>query len=232
VTTSAEAAVRDAYGGLSRLALTLTEEQAWLPSGCTGWTLRDLLFHCLADCHRALRALGTPAPPGTVADTDAVSYWRSWRPDPDPAAQLTGEELRWTRVSASAWPSVAPLAAMYAEAAGAVLVSAARVRPDDLVRTQGHTLSVDDLLSTLAVEATVHHLDLVAPLAARAADAAQPGPAALHETRRVLDGLLGRAVPVAWDDVTYALAGTGRRPLTAGERADLDELAAAFPLLG
>ena len=30
-----------------------------------------------------------------------------------------------------------------------------------MVSTQGHALTVDDLASTLVVEATLHHLDLV-----------------------------------------------------------------------
>ncbi|OIJ88956.1 hypothetical protein BIV25_35300 [Streptomyces sp. MUSC 14] len=54
---------------------------------------------------------------------------------------------------------------------------------------QGHVLSAGDLLTTLAVEATVHHLDLIAALPSplngllgraplTAAERAAPGPAA------------------------------------------------------
>jgi hypothetical protein len=84
-----------------------------------------------------------------------------------------------------------------------------------------------DLLSTLTVEAAVHHLDLVLRLD-------RPGPAAapLAEVRRVLDGLLGRALPAGWDDVTAARRGTGREPLTADDRTELGDAAGAFPLFG
>jgi hypothetical protein len=75
--------------------------------------------------------------------------------------------------------------------------------------------------------AAVHHLDLVLRLD-------RPGPAAgpLGEVRRVLEGLLGRALPGGWDDVTAARRGTGREPLTEEDRTDLGPAADAFPLFG
>ena len=84
-----------------------------------------------------------------------------------------------------------------------------------------------DFLSTLTVEAAVHHLDLVLRLD-------RPGPAAgaLAEVRRVLEGLAGSALPSRWDDVTAARRGTGREPLTDDDRAELGTAAAAFPLFG
>jgi hypothetical protein len=50
-------------------------------------------------------------------------------------------------------------------------VAADRVELTDPVKTQGWVLTVADLLSTLTVEAAVHHLDLVLRLD-------RPGPAA------------------------------------------------------
>jgi hypothetical protein len=101
------------------------------------------------------------------------------------------------------------------------------VDPADLVGTQGRVLTVADLLSTLTVEAAVHHLDLVVRLD-------RPGPAAgpLAEVRRVLEGLLGAPLPGNWDDVTAARRGTGREPLTPADRSELGSRAAAFPLFG
>jgi hypothetical protein len=88
-------------------------------------------------------------------------------------------------------------------------------------------LTVADMLSTLTVEAAVHHLDLVLRL-----DRPGPEAAPLREVRRVLEGLLGAPLPRRWDDATAARRGTGREPLDA---ADLEELGAAagrFPLFG
>ena len=120
-----------------------------------------------------------------------------------------------------------PVQRGYAEAAAAVVVAAGRVRPDEHVRTQGAVITVGDLLSTLVVEAAVHHLDLVAHL-----DRPGPSAAPLAEVRRVLEGLLGAPLPGAWGDATAALRGTGREQLTAADRTALGPLADRFPLFG
>jgi hypothetical protein len=97
-----------------------------------------------------------------------------------------------------------------------------------LVATQGHVLRTADFIGTLAVEAAVHYLDLTVNLHA----AASPDPISLRLVRRVLDGLLGEAPPDSWDDLTYALKGTGRLALTDSERARLGPAAQRFPLFG
>ena len=45
-------------------------------------------------------------------------------------------------------------------------------------------------------------------------------------------GLLGRPLPVDWDDATAARRGTGREALSAADPAELGAAAAAFPLFG
>jgi hypothetical protein len=77
-----------------------------------------------------------------------------------------------------------------------------------------------------APEAAVHHLDLVAHLGRRG-----PAPGPLLLVRRTLDGLLGCPVPFPWDGETWALVGTGRRPLTETERLALGSHADRLPLL-
>jgi hypothetical protein len=121
---------------------------------------------------------------------------------------------------------IGSLAQAYAETSSAVLVAAARLERTSLVRTQGHVLTVDDLLSTLLVEAAVHHLDLVAELD-------RPGPAAgpLSEVRDVLTALLGSPLPEHWDDATAARRATGREPLDEADRDALGDLASRLPLL-
>lgn len=152
------------------------------------------------------------SPATRPADTDRVAYWRGWRP-PEPEDD---EDLRRTRAAASVGPAFADLVEIYAEATAAVLVAAGRVDAAGLVSTQGYVLTVADLLSTLTVEAAVHHLDLVAHLE-------RPGPAAgpLAEVRGVLEGLLGRSLPAGRDDGTApprhrTRAADRRRPRRAG----------------
>ena len=210
-----------AYRDVAGVLGSLTPEQAWEPTGCAGWSVVDLGFHLLSDARRALVALNTPAE--RPADTDAVDYWRAWHP-PEPGDDV---ELWTTRVAASVHGGLPGVSGRYAETSAAALVAAARVRPRDLIGTQGRVLTVADFLSTLTVEAAVHHLDLVLRLD-------RPGPAAgpLAEVRRVLEGLAGTPLPPRWDDVTAARRGTGREPLTDDDRAGLGAGAAAFPLFG
>ena len=210
-----------AYRDLSRVLGSLSRAEGWEPTGCEGWTVVDLGFHLLSDARRCLVALNTPAE--GPADTDAVDYWRSWRP-PEPGDE---EELWSTRVAASVHGGLRGISGRYAETSAAALVAASRVEPTALIATQGKVLTVADLASTLVVEAAVHHLDLVVRLD-------RPGPAAgpLAEVRRVLEALLGTSLPSAWDDVTAARRGTGREPLTTEDRAELGSAAGAFPLFG
>jgi hypothetical protein len=193
----------------------------WLPTGCAGWSVRDLVFHMRGDAQRALVALASPAP--AEPDTDAVSYWSHWRPGTD-TAQVS---LRMTRVSASVYSGLRPILDSYAEVTEAVVYAATRADPGLPVRTQGHVLTVADLVRTLVVEAAVHHLDLVA-----AVDRPLPSAGSLRLVREALDGLLGRPLPLPWDDVTYARAGTGRAAISDDDRAALGDLAGRFPLFG
>jgi hypothetical protein len=213
--------LRTTLGDLSAVLSSLTREEGWQPTGCAGWTPVDLGFHLLSDARRALVALATPA--AGPADTDAVGYWTAWRP-PAPGDE---DELWSTRIAASVHGGLPGIAGRYAETAAAVGVAAGRVEPGHLVRTQSRVLTVADLLSTLVVEAAVHHLDLVAHLD-------RPGPAGgpLAEVRRVLGGLLGRPLPPGWDDATAARRGTGREPLSDADRAELGASADLFPLFG
>jgi uncharacterized protein (TIGR03083 family) len=214
--------LRSAYAAFAEVVGGLGEEESWLPSGCTGWALRDLVFHCLADAQRALVALHTPAR-GPV-DRDAVTYWSDWQPGSVGAAH----GRRYVRVGASMFLIVDQLKESYLETAAAAVTAAANTDPHRLIATQGHVLTAGDLMRTLTLEATVHHLDLVAHLPS----AASPAGDALADVRTTLDGLLGRTLPLNWDDRHYALAATGRRPLTPAERKQLGADAQRLPLLG
>ncbi|WP_217237958.1 maleylpyruvate isomerase N-terminal domain-containing protein [Streptomyces sp. AC555_RSS877] len=212
--------LRAAYEAFAAVVRPLGDEESWLPTDCAGWAVRDLVFHCVADAQRALVALHTPAT--GPADRDAVTYWRQWAPDPVGAA----DGRRRNRVGASMFPDFRQLKELYLETTAATVTAAAAARPDDRVITQGHVLTAGDLMVTLAVEASIHHLDLVARLPA----APGPAPTGLAAVRATLDGLLGRPVPLGWSDERYARAATGRAPLTEAERGALGPDADRFPL--
>ena len=199
------ALLTESYDALAAVVSRLRDEDAWAPTGCTGWSVRDLLWHLHADAVRGLVAAHTPA--GRPADCDAVAYWRSWGSDPD----ADERSRRLTRVEAGLH-ELAALRERYLEAAAATVRAVAAVPAGEVVATQGHALRVDDLVSTLAVEATLHHADLVAHL-----DAPGPPAAGLDEARRVVEALLGRT-PDGWPAERVVLVGTGRAEPTAVER--------------
>jgi hypothetical protein len=214
------AALRVAYSDLATIAASLDEQDAWRPTRCTGWVIRDLLLHLLGDAQRGLVALATPAagPP----DRDAVTYWEDVPEEHD----REFSELRTHRAIASAW-GLDSLVRTFVETSRAVVTLAGRAAPDSLVATRDHVLRVDDLITTLAVEAAVHHLDLVV-------DLSRPGPRPepLAMVRGTLDGLLGRPSPAEWSDEWWVLVGTGRVPPGGRERRELGHCTARLPLLG
>ncbi|MGW0552444.1 maleylpyruvate isomerase N-terminal domain-containing protein [Streptomyces altiplanensis] len=216
-------ALKDAYEAFAGVVTSLSEEESWLPSGCAGWTVRDLVFHCVGDAQRGLVALHTPA--DGPADRNAVTYWANWQSGTAEAAN----EQRYARVAASMFLEFEQLRKLHLATAAAVITAAERSNPQQFVKTQGHVLTAGDLMATLCVEATIHHLDLVAQLPAAAP---RPGAAGLACVRGTLDGMLSRPVPVPWSDEHYALAATGRLRLTAAEKHLLGPDADRFPLFG
>ena len=199
------------YGALASVVTDLGDDQAWTPTGCVGWTVHDLVWHLHADAVRGLVAAHTPA--DRVADCDSVAYWRAWGSDLD----ADERNRRMTRVEAGLH-EFGTLRERYVEASAATVRAVSGLPDDEVLLTQGHAIRAGDLASTLAVEATLHHLDLVAHLDR----AAGPTPAGLAEVRRVVEGLLARRL-TGWGDERVALVGTGRAAPTSRELDDLGE---------
>jgi hypothetical protein len=202
--------LEETYEALTAVVAGLGDEDAWVPTGCTGWTVRDLVWHLHADAVRGLVAAHTPA--HRAADCDSVAYWRSWGSDPD----ADDRNRRLTRVEAGLH-EFAALRGRHLEAAAAAVRAVAALPHDEVVATQGHAIGAADLASTLAVEATLHHVDLVAHLGDAAVGPTAQG---MTEVRRVVEQLLGVDLPT-WSDERVALVGTGRAAATQEERAHL-----------
>ena len=189
----------------------LDEQGLALPSRCLGWTRADLLYHMMLDAQRALIAFATPTT--ETADADFVSYWSPFRP----GAEGYAAHARFVRRAASAYEPDLVIVTQWRETAAAAASAATALPAAAMVATQGHVLAAGDFLATLAVEATIHHLDLVAG-DLNLSGPSSPGLAVVRET---LDGILGQPVPTGWDDVSYALKASGRAQLAADDRACL-----------
>jgi hypothetical protein len=230
VTELDHAAVLDAletgYRRVTEVVTGLGEAELMRPTGCAGWAVADVLFHQLLDAQRALVAFATPVtePP----DRDDVTYWAEFTPQPGEAGAQAragaAAHARFVRLAASAYPP-GTLARVWSETAAAAC-RAARACQAAGVATQGHVLRPADFTATLAVETAVHYLDLTVDLPS----APPPDPVSLALVRRVLEGLLGSPLPASWGDASAAVKGTGRVPLTDGDRTVLGPLADRVPL--
>jgi len=210
------------YLALAAAAGRLSEDELAGWSRCRGWTRADVLLHVLLDAQRALVTFSLPAagPP----DVDYVSYWEPFKPGQAGAA----EHARFVRLVTASYPSHLDVARQFTETATAAARAAEGLPGARMVGTQGHVLAIGDFLATLAVEATIHHLDLLLPTD----DASGPSQEGLAVVRLTLDGLLRDSVAHSWDDAAYALAATGRAALTSADQVALGPLASRFPLLG
>jgi hypothetical protein len=222
----AEAAFDGAYVQVSDVAAGLDDSTMMRPSRCAGWSVGDVLYHQLLDARRALRTFATPG--RGPADRDDISYWHPFSADGDipPGSAAAAEHARHVRIVASAFSPV-KLIWEWTETAEAAR-RAAKACQFQMVATQGHVLRAADFMATLAVEAAVHYLDMTV----RLPEASPCDPVSLDLVKRVLDGLLGDAPAVNWDDQTYVLKGTGRLALTEAERTRLGPAADRFPLFG
>ncbi|MGA8114388.1 MAG: maleylpyruvate isomerase N-terminal domain-containing protein [Actinocatenispora sp.] len=217
------AAMTTAYRQLSGTVANRSDNDLMRPTRCTGWAVIDVLYHVLLDGQRALIALATPE--DRLADTDYVTYWREFAGAKRPG---TREHARAVRIAASAFRP-RTLIQLWEETSGAAIRAARTTAADSRLITQHHVLTLPDLLATFAVEACLHAMDMAVDLPG----SPDPDPEPLALVRRTLDGLLGAGVSRPdWTDEQYALKGTGRLPLTDGERAILAPVVHQFPLFG
>ncbi|MEV6105406.1 maleylpyruvate isomerase N-terminal domain-containing protein [Streptomyces sp. NPDC051940] len=206
-------ALLDAVAGLA-------DEDFERPSGCTGWSVRDLVCHLVIDAQDVLITLVTPA--DTAPTVDAAGYWSLLDEPPsgdDPLDALIPRlaaaygEPRWLKFHLDDVGSAAGRAARLAD-------------PGARVSTQGKVLTAGDYLGAYVLEWTLHHLDLTAHLPS----APEPPPAeTLAAARALLERIAGAPFPGSLSDTDALLVGTGRRAPTGAE--DLGELAARIPLI-
>lgn len=215
-----------AWSALREAVAALPDRAFAAPSGCAGWTVRDLVGHLVIDAQDVLITLATPAEDAPTAD--ALSYWT---PTPTPPGGTSPHDRLTVRLAAAYEDP--GLLRDHLEDLGAAAGRAALLAPADLpVATQGMSLTVRDYLHAYVLEWTLHHLDLIAHL--DPADAPTGPPAeGLAEARDMVERRLRLRLPEGWADADALRLATGRRIPTDDERAELEELgprAAMLPL--
>jgi uncharacterized protein (TIGR03083 family) len=209
-----------AYGRVTEVVQGLAAEDFARPTRCEGMDVGALLVHLLYDAERALVAFASPSV--AEPDRDFVSYWLDFSGGGDTSFVQTVASAYGKGKLVGHWREVSEAAA---RAASVALAEKGRK-----FQTQGHVLRAADLVATLVLEATVHHLDLTLELP----DAPEPDPEGLQVAARTLDGLFGPDAwdVIGWDTTTYVLKATGRLPLTEEDLAMLGSSAERLPLLG
>ena len=199
---------------------TLHEEDWARPTRCAPLSVLQLSAHALRGGMRIDEML-TNGPVDGEAEKDGETYFRY-----DPAVGATMVQ-RAIEAAEDLNPSSA--AAAWARTWSSVLDRAEQdlATDDRLYRSIFGIIRLSEYLRTRVVEVTVHTMDL------RDALGLTPDPSAegLRVACDVLRGLLGAdTLALGIDDVHFALAGTGRAPLSAGDREALGPLADRFPL--
>ncbi|MEU4608807.1 maleylpyruvate isomerase N-terminal domain-containing protein [Kribbella sp. NPDC023972] len=211
------------YGRVTEVVQGLSDADFARPTRCEGLSVGPLLVHLLYDAQRALVGFASPA--SAVPDRDFVTYWQDFPPG-------SGGDDQFYRAVAAAYRRPAVLVQHWRELSEAAVraATAGLADKDRRVETQGHVLRVTDFVTTLVLEATVHHLDLIVDLP----DAPEPDAEGLQVAARTLDGLFGPEAwdVIGWDTTTYVLKATGRVPLDEDDLDMLGPYADRLPLLG
>jgi uncharacterized protein (TIGR03083 family) len=209
------------WTALRTVVAELPDEDFALPSGCTGWLVRDLVCHLIIDAQDVLITLVTPAE--TEPTRDAATYWEVAKTPP------TGDDpLDALIVRLAAAYEQPELLKFHLDDVGSAAGRAAElVDPNLRVSTRGEVLTAGDYLAAYVLEWTLHHLDLIANLPV----AAHPPAECLARSRELLEKIAGTAFPTTLSDTAALLVGTGRRAPTNAEKAELGELAAKLPFV-
>lgn len=209
------------WAALRTAVAELPDKDFERPSGCAGWLVRDLVCHLVIDAQDVLITLVTPA--ATEPTVNAVTYWNLEEQPPTGEDPLDALIVRL----AAAYGDPALLKFHLDDVGSAAGRAAELADPAVRVSTRGEVLTTGDYLTAYVLEWTLHHLDLIAYLP----DAAEPPAEGLARSRALLEKIAGAELPASFTDKDALQVGTGRRPPTAAERAELGDLAGKLPLI-
>ena len=216
---------------LIALVRVLSEEDFDRGTRCPGWSLSELVAHCVG---MLLRLTGENAQPvDGEADIDRVGYYRY-----DPDGRREGEDpdktfsevIRDRVIDEVGGRTGDELRTSIEDAVEGALQGVRAIPAERVIKRSGHPrMTFGEFAATRNLEFGVHTMDI----AQAVGRPERVRPAATTIITGILDRLLGEPVPesLRWDTTTYILTGTGRRELEADERAKLGGHAVKFPLL-
>ena len=216
---------------LSALVDDLADDDYARPTRCPGWSVAELVAHCEGILLRLVQENAQPV--DGEAEIDRVGYYRYEPDEPregeDPGKTFS-EVIRDRVIGEVAGRDGGELRTALEAAKVAALEGVRAIPSERVIQRSGHPrITYGELVASRNLELGVHTMDLAAAVGREE----RVAPATGAIITEMLDALLGAALPDAlrWDTATYVLKGTGRRPITAAERAVLDDLADRFPLL-
>jgi uncharacterized protein (TIGR03083 family) len=199
-------------------------------SRCPGWTVKELAAHCEGMMQR-LVTYNAQAVDGP-AEIDRVGYY-GYDPDgprEDEPDKTFSESIRDRVIDEVAGRSGDEVREGVRSAIDDMVTGLEEIPGDRVIKRSGHPpIRFDEFVASRVLEFGIHTMDI--------GHATLRGerihPSALPIVKQILQGLLSADLPVGmgWDDRTFILAGTGRRPLEPNERFALGPLASKFPLL-
>jgi uncharacterized protein (TIGR03083 family) len=211
----------ESWGALGAAVSLVPDDDFARPSGCAGWLIQDLVSHLIIGAQDVLITLATPS--DDPATHDAATYWdissRGSTGD-DPLDALT------VRLAA-AYEDPSLLKHHFDDVGSAARRAAELADPASRVATQCQVLTAGDYLGAYVLEATLHHLDLIANLD----DGEGPPASGLAWSRALLERISGVSFPQTFSDEEVLVVATGRRVATDREKAYLDALEADLPVI-
>ncbi|WP_422770123.1 maleylpyruvate isomerase N-terminal domain-containing protein [Plantactinospora sp. WMMC1484] len=213
---------------LAEVLAELTEPDFARPTPCPPWSVRDLVAHVDTGAGRVLGMLAEPAPPR--ARVDAAGYFGPTKFAPE----IDRARIDTARREGAGFGSGRKLAENFAATWRAAYDATCAAPPGRLVRTRhGDPMTLEDFLATRVVELGVHGLDLAAAL--------DRPPWLTAPAAELVAGLLtrsagpagdGLAADLHWDRLTLVAKATGRQPLTARERTEIERRGVRWLTLG
>jgi uncharacterized protein (TIGR03083 family) len=224
-------ALRDQLDELVSLVDGLPDADFAVATRCPGWTVAELVAHCEG---MLVRLVGDNAREvGGEPEIDRAGYYRydpdGPREEEDPERTFS-DVIRERVIAEVGGRAPDELRAALAASARAALEGIDAIPAHRVIRRSGHPrMRFGEFVAARVLEFGVHTMDIAQAVGRRE----RLHPSAEPVITGILDGLLGRGLPegLGWDATTYALAGTGRRSLTADDRRRLGALAGRFPLL-